>query len=251
MTLLAEHPLGVAPVPALRAESVSRIFGTGAGEVHACTDVSLEVHPGELLVIRGKSGSGKTTLLNMLGALDRPTSGRVWFGDKDITALGDGKLAQLRRGHIGYVFQTFGLIPVLSAAENVEVPLRIRGTGAAERNQKVADMLRLVGLDDHAAQRPYELSGGQQQRVGLARALVGDPDILIADEPTGQLDSRTATAMMDLIEELVQSRNIAAVISTHDPLLVARAHNVVDLHDGRLVQPTTREGRHAAPAAVD
>ncbi|MBX3091390.1 MAG: ABC transporter ATP-binding protein [Cryobacterium sp.] len=237
--------------PSLRAENVSRTFGTGAGEVHACTDISIEVHASELLVVRGKSGSGKTTLLNMLGGLDRPTSGRVWIGDQDITALNDAKLAHVRRGRIGYVFQTFGLIPVLSAAENVEVPLRIRGTDPAVRDAQVAEMLELVGLSDHAAQRPYELSGGQQQRVGLARALIGGPDILLADEPTGQLDSRTAATMMDLIEELVKAKGIAAVISTHDPLLVARAHNVVDLHDGRLVQPETHVGRHAAPVAVD
>ncbi len=242
---------GTTPAPALRAENVSRTFGTGAGEVHACTDISLEVFPGELLVVRGKSGSGKTTLLNMLGGLDRPTSGRVWLGDQDITSLSDSKLAQVRRGKIGYVFQTFGLIPVLSAAENVEVPLRIRGADPTERESQVAEILDLVGLGDHTAQRPYELSGGQQQRVGLARALVGNPSILLADEPTGQLDSRTAATMMDLMEELVKAKGIAAVISTHDPLLVARAHNVVDLHDGRLVQSETRQGRHTAPVAAE
>lgn len=233
--------------PALWAENVSRTFTTGAGEVQACTDISIRVHAGELLVVRGKSGSGKTTLLNILGGLDRPTSGRVWIGDDDLTTLGDSQLADVRRGRIGYVFQTFGLIPVLSAAENVEVPLRIRGMEAAERDALVVEMLDLVGLGEHAAQRPYELSGGQQQRVGLARALIGEPDILLADEPTGQLDSRTAATMMDLIEELVKAKGIAAVVSTHDPLLVARAHNVVDLHDGRLVQVETRQGRHAAP----
>ena len=238
---------GVEPAPALRAENVSRTFGSGAREVHACTDISLEVFSGELLVVRGKSGSGKTTLLNVLGGLDRPTSGRVWIGEKELTSLNDGKLAEVRRGRIGYVFQTFGLIPVLSAAENIEVPLRIRGMDPAERDTKVAEMLDLVGLADHAAQRPYELSGGQQQRVGLARALVGEPDILLADEPTGQLDSRTAATMMDLIEELVKVRGIAAVISTHDPLLVARAHNVVDLHDGRITSAEGRRGRHSAP----
>lgn len=233
--------------PALQAESISRIFGTGAGEVHACTDISVEVHAGELLVVRGKSGSGKTTLLNILGGLDRPTSGTVWIGDQDLGALKDSRLAEVRRGKIGYVFQTFGLVPVLSAAENIEVPLRIRGTDPAEREKRVAEMLELVGLAEHAAQRPYELSGGQQQRVGLARALVGEPDILLADEPTGQLDSRTAAAMMDLIDEVVKAKGIAAIISTHDPLLVARAHNVVDLHDGRLAPRENRVGRHSAP----
>jgi putative ABC transport system ATP-binding protein len=236
--------------PALRAESISRTFGSGAGEVRACTDISIEVHPGELLVVRGKSGSGKTTLLNILGGLDRPSSGTVWIGEQDLTALNDSRLAEVRRGSIGYVFQTFGLVPVLSAAENIEVPLRIRGTDPAERDRKVAEMLELVGLAEHAAQRPYELSGGQQQRVGLARALVGEPDILLADEPTGQLDSRTAAAMMDLIDEVVKAKGIAAIISTHDPLLVARAHNVVELHDGRLAPRESRLGRHSAPQPV-
>ncbi|HRQ01213.1 MAG TPA: ATP-binding cassette domain-containing protein, partial [Terrimesophilobacter sp.] len=143
--------------PILVADRVSRVFRTGAGEVHACTDVSLAVHPGELLVVRGKSGSGKTTLLNLLGGLDHPTSGTVIVGGVDLAALSDRKRAELRRGRIGYIFQTFGLIPVLSAAENVEVPLRIRGTDPAERNARVTEMLELVGLGDHAQQRPYEL----------------------------------------------------------------------------------------------
>jgi ABC-type antimicrobial peptide transport system, ATPase component len=220
---------------ALRAENVSRVFGSGARRVHAVRSVSLSVSPGELLVVRGRSGSGKTTLLNLLGGLDRPTSGEVWMGDRQLTALRDAELAATRRDRVGYVFQTFGLIPILSAAENVEVPLRLQGVAPAERDARVAAMLELVGLADHARQRPYELSGGQQQRVGLARALVGEPDILLADEPTGQLDSRTAATMMDLIAELVRGRTIAAVISTHDPLLMNRADRVIELHDGQLV----------------
>ena len=220
---------------ALRAENVSRVFGSGARRVHAVRSVSLSVSPGELLVVRGRSGSGKTTLLNLLGGLDRPTSGEVWMGDRQLTALRDAELAATRRERVGYVFQTFGLIPILSAAENVEVPLRLQGVAPAERDARVAAMLELVGLADHARQRPYELSGGQQQRVGLARALVGEPDILLADEPTGQLDSRTAATMMDLIAELVRGRTIAAVISTHDPLLMNRADRVIELHDGQLV----------------
>lgn len=233
--------------PALVAHEVSRVFRTGAGDVHACTDVSLAVHPGELLVIRGKSGSGKTTLLNLLGGLDTPTSGAVIVGGTDLATLSDRERAELRRGRIGYVFQTFGLIPVLSAAENIEVPLRVRGTDPAERDARVAEMLDLVGLGDHAQQRPYELSGGQQQRVGLARSLVAAPDVLIADEPTGQLDSRTAATMMDLIQRIVVERNIAAVISTHDPLLVDRADNVAEMHDGRITPAGRSRGRHAAP----
>lgn len=222
--------------PVLRADALTRVFSSGAGEVHACTDVSLRVHAGELLVVRGPSGSGKTTLLNMLGGLDRPTSGTVWLGDRELTAMTEPELLEVRRRDLGYVFQGFGLIPVLTAAENVEVPLRIARTPAAERDARVAELLELVGLGGHGGQRPDELSGGQQQRVGLARALAARPRILIADEPTGQLDSGTGAAMMELMSGLVHAEGIAAVIATHDPLLVQRADSVVELHDGRVVE---------------
>lgn len=219
----------------LRAQDLTRVFGTGAGEVHALTSASLEVAAGELLVVRGPSGSGKTTLLNLLGGLDRPTSGSVWLGDSELTALGEKAVLTARRERIGYVFQSFGLVPVLSAAENVEVPLRLRRTAPAERAERVAAALDAVGLAGHAKQRPYELSGGQQQRVGIARALVADPELLLADEPTGQLDSGTAAVVMDLLARVVHERGVAAVVSTHDPELMARADRVVELHDGRVV----------------
>jgi putative ABC transport system ATP-binding protein len=219
----------------LRAQDLTRVFGTGAGEVHALTSASLEVAAGELLVVRGPSGSGKTTLLNLLGGLDRPTSGSVWLGDSELTALGEKAVLAARRERIGYVFQSFGLVPVLSAAENVEVPLRLRRTAPAERAERVAAALDAVGLAGHAKQRPYELSGGQQQRVGIARALVADPELLLADEPTGQLDSGTAAVVMDLLARVVHERGVAAVVSTHDPELMARADRVVELHDGRVI----------------
>jgi putative ABC transport system ATP-binding protein len=219
----------------LRAQDLTRVFGTGAGEVHALTSASLEVAAGELLVVRGPSGSGKTTLLNLLGGLDRPTSGSVWLGDSELTALGEKAVLTARRERIGYVFQSFGLVPVLSAAENVEVPLRLRRTAPAERAERVAAALDAVGLSGHAKQRPYELSGGQQQRVGIARALVADPELLLADEPTGQLDSGTAAVVMDLLARVVHERGVAAVVSTHDPELMARADRVVELHDGRVI----------------
>ncbi|MFI9488672.1 ABC transporter ATP-binding protein [Promicromonospora sp. NPDC052451] len=218
----------------LRAEGLTRVFGTGPGEVHALTDASVEVAAGELLVVRGPSGSGKTTLLNLLGGLDRPTSGGVWLGDAELTALGEKAVLAARRDRIGYVFQSFGLVPVLSAAENVEVPLRLRRTAPAERARRVAEALAAVGLSGHAKQRPYELSGGQQQRVGIARALVAEPEVLLADEPTGQLDSATAAVVMDLLARVVHERGVAAVVSTHDPELMARADRVVELHDGRV-----------------
>ncbi|GAB2701445.1 putative ABC transport system ATP-binding protein [Microbacterium marinum] len=219
---------------ALRGEGLSRTFSTPAGEVHACIDVDIHAGPGELVVLRGPSGAGKTTLLNMLGGLDRPSSGRVFIGDVDAAALSEDALAALRRERLGFVFQSFGLISVLSAAENVELPLRIAGVAAAERDERVAEALRLVGLEPHAEQRPTELSGGQQQRVGIARAIAGDPQVLLADEPTGQLDSRTAASVMDLLGALVHERGLAAIVSTHDPLLVQRADRVVELHGGRV-----------------
>jgi putative ABC transport system ATP-binding protein len=221
----------------LAGEDLHRTFGTGAGQVHAVSGVSLAVHPGELTVVRGPSGSGKTTLLNLLAGLDRPTSGRVLLGDgRVLSELPEDDVLAVRREGVGYVFQSFGLIPVLSAAENVEVPLRLLQTPVRERTERVDEALALVGLGTQGRQRPYELSGGQQQRVGIARALVARPQVLLADEPTGQLDSDTAATIMDLLARLTHEQGIAAVVSTHDPLLMARADQVVELHDGRRVE---------------
>lgn len=220
-------------VPALRAVGVSRTYGAGDGAVHACTDVSLSVQPGELLVVKGPSGSGKTTLLNCIGGLDEPDSGSVFVGDRELTAMREADRVALRQTHLGFVFQSFGLIPILTSAENVEVPMRLVGLPPAEREARVDELLELVGLSKHRHQRPAELSGGQQQRVGLARALANRPKVLIADEPTGQLDSVTAAAMMDLISDLVHTHEVAAIVSTHDPVLVGRADRLLELHDGR------------------
>ena len=220
--------------PVLRARGLTRVFGKGAASVRACDDVSFELSHGELVVIRGRSGSGKTTLLNLLGALDQPTAGSVFLDELELTAQSESALVEIRRSQLGFVFQNFGLLPMLSAAENVEVPLRLAGMEAGAREARVAELLDSVGLTGHAAQRPAELSGGQQQRVGIARALARNPAVLLADEPTGQLDTATASSMMDLLVSVVRDHGVAAVLTTHDPALMDRADRVLELHDGRI-----------------
>ena len=226
------------------AAGLGRTYGSGDTATHALTDASLELRAGELVVLRGPSGSGKTTLLNLLGGLDRPDSGTLSIGGTDVTAAAPDEWVRLRRSTIGYVFQAFALIPHLSAAENVELPLRILGTAVAERDARVAELLERVGLGPHANQRPGELSGGQQQRVGIARALANRPRLLIADEPTGQLDSLTAETMMALIAGLVHDEGVAAIVSTHDPKMAAVADRIVDIRDG--VLGARPHGRHVA-----
>jgi putative ABC transport system ATP-binding protein len=218
----------------VRVEGVSRDFGSGSRVVHAVRDVSLTAGQGELVAIRGRSGAGKTTLLNLIGGLDRPTAGTVHVAGHDVTAAGEQELLSLRRGTIGFVFQSFGLIPILSAAENVGVPLRLAKVPPAEREERVTMLLEMVGLGAHAAQRPYELSGGQQQRVAVARALANDPQLLIADEPTGQLDSETGQSIMDLLRALVRARGMTALVATHDASLIGMADRVLVLRDGAL-----------------
>jgi putative ABC transport system ATP-binding protein len=213
---------------------VSREFRSGSRVVHAVRDVSFTADQGELVAIRGRSGAGKTTLLNLIGGLDRPTSGRVMVAGRDITSAGEPELLALRRGTIGFVFQSFGLIPILSAAENVGVPLRLAKVPLAEREERVTMLLELVGLGAHANQRPYELSGGQQQRVAVARALANDPALLIADEPTGQLDSETGRSIMDLLRALVRARGMTALVATHDASLIDMADRILTLRDGAL-----------------
>nr|WP_193615003.1 ABC transporter ATP-binding protein [Nocardioides lijunqiniae] len=213
---------------------LTRTYGAGPVSVHALREVSFEVAPGELVAVVGRSGSGKTTLLNLLGGLDRPDAGTVRVDGTDVTGLDDQGLSALRRDSISFVFQTFGLIPALTAAENVGVPLRLRRTPVAEREQRVALLLDLVGLREHALQRPAELSGGQQQRVGIARALAGSPRLLLADEPTGQLDAETGLSVMALLRAIVESEGVTAVVATHDPVLMSLADRVLTIADGRV-----------------
>jgi putative ABC transport system ATP-binding protein len=218
--------------PLVVVDRVTRVFGRGAREVHAVRGVSLTAAPGEVLAVRGRSGAGKTTLLNIIGGLDRPTSGSVRVAGADITVANERRLRHLRRDTIGFVFQSFGLIPILSAAENVGVPMRLARVPARVRDERVAMLLELVGLGAHAAQRPYELSGGQQQRVAIARALANEPQLLIADEPTGQLDSETGRQIMNLIRAVVLARGTTAIVATHDAALLDLADRVLALRDG-------------------
>jgi putative ABC transport system ATP-binding protein len=221
--------------PLVRLESVSKEYRNGAARVHALLDVTLALRAGELSVVHGRSGSGKTTLLNMIGGLDRPSAGRVAVDGREVSSLPEEALVEYRRETIGFVFQSFGLIPILTAAENVEVPLRLRRVEPAERTERAHELLRLVDLADRANHRPQELSGGEQQRVAIARALANEPRPLIADEPTAQLDSQRARTIMGVLRKLVDERAVSVVVATHDPLLIGMGDEVVQLRDGAVV----------------
>ncbi|MEW1891908.1 ABC transporter ATP-binding protein [Streptomyces sp. NPDC048567] len=226
----------VADAPMVRVEDLHRSYGSGAGAVHALRGVSFEVPRGELVALKGRSGSGKTTLLNLVGGLDTPDGGRITVDGTDLSSLGENGLLELRRDRIGFIFQSFGLIPILTAAENVGVPLRLRKADPKEREERVSLLLSLVGLADHAAQRPGELSGGQQQRVAIARALANRPALLIADEPTGQLDAETGLAVMELLRAVVHSEGVTALVATHDAQLLGLADRVLELSDGDIIE---------------
>ena len=220
----------------VEARAVSRTFGHGSTAVHAVRGVSFDVQRGQLVALVGRSGSGKTTLLNIIGGLDSPTSGEVFVAGQDLSAMTARERTMLRRSTVSFIFQSFGLIPMLTAAENVGIPLRIIGTPRAAREERIRLLLSVVGLDGHAHQRPNELSGGQQQRVAIARALAVQPELLIADEPTGQLDSETGRQIMRLLRTVVVADGITAVVATHDPALHELADVVLALDDGNLVQ---------------
>ncbi|WP_405610880.1 ABC transporter ATP-binding protein [Streptomyces sp. NBC_01511] len=227
---------GEATAPMVRVSGLHRSYGTGATAVHALRGVSFTASRGELIALKGRSGSGKTTLLNLVGGLDTPDDGQITVDGTDLATLGESGLLEMRRDRIGFIFQSFGLIPILTAAENVGVPLRLRRADPREREERVALLLALVGLGDHTAQRPGELSGGQQQRVAIARALANRPALLIADEPTGQLDAETGLAVMELLRAVVRSEGVTALVATHDAQLLGLADRVIELADGRLVE---------------
>lgn len=231
----------VSTATAVSVQGLSRTYRSSGGDVHALADVTLDVPRGQLVALVGRSGSGKTTLLNCIGGLDRPTAGRVHVGEHEVTALDEAGRTRLRRDELAFVFQTFGLVPLLSAAENVGLPMRLRRVAPAEREARVAHLLGLVGLTPHAAQRPAELSGGQQQRVAVARALVNNPKLLLADEPTGALDSKTSEEIMALFCTL-NTEGITVVVVTHEPDVAEYAKRRILFRDGQVVEDVAQAG---------
>ena len=224
----------------VRVRSLVRTYGSGQSAVRALRGASFDVAPGELAALEGRSGSGKTTLLNIIGGLDRPDSGTVEIAGTEVTHLSRDELARLRRETLAFVFQSYALIPILTAAENVAVPMRLIRTDPVARDERAMLLLRMVGLGEHAHQRAHELSGGQQQRVAIARALANRPRLLIADEPTGQLDSRNAEQIMLLLRALSDSEGVTVLIATHDQALLARADRQLRISDGLITEATTK-----------
>lgn len=226
--------------PSVEVESVSKIYPQGETEVRALNSLSLAVQPGEFTAICGPSGSGKTTLLNLMGALDKPTSGEVRVDGQRLAELGRRDLSHLRRDRIGFVFQAYNLIPVLTAYENAEMVLRLQGTEERDRRDRVMAVLDDVGLSGLEDRRPNQLSGGQQQRVAIARAIASAPAVVLADEPTANVDSDTADRLLEIMEKLNRERGETFVFSTHDPRVLERARRVVRIVDGQIEDDQTR-----------
>jgi len=224
----------VEPPPILRGRGLTRTYLLGSVEVPALRGVDVDVTRGDFVVLRGPSGSGKTTLINLLGLLDRPDGGTLLLDGQPVAGMDENALADRRRDRFGFVFQTFNLVAVLTAAENVEYPMALRGVSAGARRKRARDLLAQVGLAGKDDVRPDLLSGGQRQRVAIARALANEPEVVLADEPTANLDSKSADEVLDLMQLLHAQRATAFVLSTHDPRVVARSRRVVTLHDGRV-----------------
>ncbi|MBI3772534.1 MAG: ABC transporter ATP-binding protein [Gammaproteobacteria bacterium] len=218
----------------IRLKSVSKTYKLGKTTVHALRDASLEIEQGEFVALVGPSGSGKSTLLQLMGALDQPSSGEVWIDDQPVNQLSDHALAKIRRDRIGFIFQSFNLIPVLSVFGNVELPLVLQKIPKQERHDRVYAMLERVGLSDRAEHKTEELSGGQRQRVAIARALVTNPSIVLSDEPTANLDSKTGEEILGLMQRLNQEQHVTLLFATHDPKIVKHAKRVVSILDGRI-----------------
>jgi putative ABC transport system ATP-binding protein len=224
----------------IRLEGISRTYHLGGQDVHALVDIDEEIQTGEHVAIMGPSGSGKSTLLNTLGCLDRPTSGSYFLNDRDVAQLSDAELTQIRRNEIGFVFQFFHLVPRLTAAENVGLPMVFAGVPRSERNRRVAEALERVDVSDRATHRPNELSGGERQRVALARATIMRPKLLLADEPTGNLDTASGKVVLELLDELNQE-GLTLVVVTHNPTVARHADRILVLVDGRLTRRLRRD----------
>ena len=233
--------------PILQARGLSKVYRRGASEVRAVDGIDLDVEAGELMAIMGRSGSGKTTLLDLLGCLLRPTDGELSIGGRSVIGASDGELAAIRRERIGFVFQEFNLIPTLTAIENVMLPLRY-GPRRPDGRSRAGELLELVGLGDRTSHRPTELSGGEQQRVAIARALVNEPSVILADEPTGELDSTTSEQLITTLRRLNADRGVTIIIVTHDAGVAASTDRVVRLSDGRVVADERRQTRAFARA---
>ena len=227
-------------MPTVSVKNLTREYKQGTHVVHALRGVDLDIEPGEFTVLMGPSGSGKTTLLNLIGALDVPTSGTVTVDGQLLAELKSGKRSDMRLERLGFVFQSYNLIPVLTAFENAEFVLLLRGMSAEERKQRVLETFKAVGLEGLENRRPSELSGGQQQRVAVARAIVGKPALVLADEPTANLDSKTSGELIELMKQLNTDHNITFLFATHDPSVMAAAKRVIRLVDGKIVEDERR-----------
>lgn len=224
----------------IESKSLCRHFGQGDTLVKALSDANLTIKKGEFTAIIGPSGSGKSTLLQLIGGLDSPTSGDAFLDNKNISHMTGTELSDFRRDHIGFIFQSYNLIPVLSAKENIEYIMLLQGVSAPEREKRVAMIMHAVGLEGLADRRPAQLSGGQQQRVAVARAMVSKPSIILADEPTANLDSKTGADLLDMMKDLNEKQNMTFVFSTHDPMIMERARRIIRLVDGRIVDDERR-----------
>ena len=228
----------------ISATNLTKVYGSGDTAVRALDNVSLQVEPGEFIAVMGPSGCGKSTLLHLLGGLDRPTSGSVTIDGHSLSDLSDDKLTELRRHKVGFIFQFFNLIPVLNAVENAALPVTLDGVRQAEARERATDWLRKVGLDDRLDHRPDQMSGGQQQRVAVARALVANPALILADEPTGNLDTRASEEIAALLRQVANEWGRSVVIVTHDPRIAAHADRIIFLKDGAIVDQTILEPRN-------
>jgi ABC-type lipoprotein export system ATPase subunit len=224
-------------VSAVRVSDLWKIYKSGSQEVPALRGLSMEVAPGKFTALKGRSGSGKTTLLNCLSGLDEPTSGQVFIFGKDLSEMNESQKTRWRSKELGLVFQSFGLIPTLSAYENIEIMLRLSGVKARERKRRTRECLELVGLAKWADHRPFEMSGGQQQRVAVARSIANRPQLILADEPTGELDTTTAREIMDLFRKIVDEQRVTLLITSHDPVVDNFVDRILYLKDGMLVEP--------------